>query len=177
MTEKVEWSIGNRLLVMNTSPVAAKNAVSARTTGRMAARNAPNASSRIRTVTGMARISACEKSLPAESLAALPKLAVPNSSTRNPSCDFWTLATARSTGATRSIVCIMSPRTLNCTSAEWPSRETSIAPPRSSGERASETQRWPLTAWTVARSVWRNCGSRIVWSELWTSTVSSAVSP
>ena len=64
MTEKVEWSIGNALLATNTSPVAAKNAVSARTTGRMAATNAPNASSRIRNVNGTDSRSAFAKSLP-----------------------------------------------------------------------------------------------------------------
>jgi hypothetical protein len=162
MTEKVEWSIGNRLLAMNTSPGGREERGEREHDRQDGGDERAEREQQDQDVTGMGRISAWEKSLPAESLAALPKLAVPNSSTRNPWWDFCTPATARSTGATRSIVCIMSPRTLNCTSVEWPSRDTSIAPPRVSGERTFEVHACPLTASTVACAVSRKCGSPTV---------------
>jgi hypothetical protein len=82
ITENADWSIGKTWLVSSTRPNAAMMAVSAKTTGSTAATKAPNASSRMITVTGTDRSSARWKSLPAESSAALAKLASPNSSIR-----------------------------------------------------------------------------------------------
>ena len=81
-------------------PIVASTPEKASSTGSPAATSAPNAISRISSVTGTVEYSARWKSFVSVLFSSWVELANPNSATVNPGWRSWTCATASSTGCT-----------------------------------------------------------------------------
>ena len=161
-------------LVKASTPPAAMNAVNASPTGITAATTAPKTASRISSVNGIDSSSARWKSLPSVSLSALSALASPASSTRSDGFCCCTLATASSTGCTRSPAVSASPFMSNVTSIERPSFETNCPPWASSGECTSVTAPVVSTAATTCATAARSAASSGLPFFVCTSTFSAA---
>ena len=101
ITELAEVSTCTAWLTSARIPLAARNAVSASSTGSSAATSAPKTTSRMPMASGTTVHSACLKSLKIVSLNHLDTLAWPTSSIVTSRCAAWTRVTASSTGCTR----------------------------------------------------------------------------
>ena len=100
---------GSRCEVSADSPSAAATEVSASSTGTAAASSAPNATTRMTSVTGRLSISAWWKSSPYVFCSALSIVAPPTCSTRRSGWAAWTAAVAATSGCTRPSASCASP--------------------------------------------------------------------
>ena len=100
---------GSRCEVSADSPSAAATEVSASSTGTAAASSAPNATTRITSVTGRLSTSARWKSSPYVFCSAFSIVPPPTSSTRRSGWAAWTAAVASTSGCTRSAASCGSP--------------------------------------------------------------------
>ena len=167
-------SIGKIWLGIETSPIVASTAEMASSTGTPAATIAPNATTRIRSVTGRDMVSALWRSLWIFLSSWAPEVASPNSSTRRLGLSCWPLLTAATTGAIRSEAVSASPLMSNWIMAECRSFDTSPAlEPWPGALRCSTSGRSAKLA--VIPVIPRlNAGSSVVSVSLWSSTSSEA---
>ena len=148
ITELAEVSTCMTWLTSASSPLAARNAVSASSTGSNAASRAPKTTSRIPIASGTTVHSACLRSFVIVSLNHLFALASPYCSTVTSGWAARARATASSTGRTRVAAVSGSPFTANWMSTSCPLADTA-------GARTSCTSPVARTSETTARTaVW-----------------------
>ena len=167
ITELADWSTCIAWLISASSPLAAKNAVRASTTGSVAATSAPKTTSRMPSASGTAVHSARFMSLKIVSVNHLLALAWPNCSMVTPGYAARARATAVSTGCTRWSAVSELPFIAN-----WIS--TSCRPGETTGARRSWMRPVARTSATTARTAARNPGLAAVAVTLCTSTSSCA---
>ena len=159
-TDDVVLPIGSQRLGIASSEMADTTAVPASSNGMPAAISAPNTQSSSTSVIGTEVTSARRKSELMMLLVARSTLAWPDSATRRPGWAAWTAATARSAATTVWPELSGLPATLNMISAERPSREISLPPPRVSGDSMPvATLGMPPRAAVTCLMAWRISGS------------------
>jgi hypothetical protein len=174
ITEAVGLPSGTRWLTSAASPKVPNTPDRASRTGIPAATTAPNATSKMASVTGSDRYPARWRSCAMVPLSARLPLAVPNSSIKNPGLERARACTADWTGTTLPAASSELPAISNWTKAEWPSGETRLRPPEPSGDRTLVTSRRVPRRATTAAAAARKAGSRTVAAGLCTSTLSPA---
>ena len=134
---------------------------------RAAAISAPNATSRIASVTGRLNISARLKSSPRVSSSALSIDSPPTCSTRTPGCSCWTLAVASSSGWTRLSSVAVLQRDADDQRVLLRRRGSAGRPPRPHRGRASAQSPPPATWWPRPGRALPTCGVISTFSTSW----------
>jgi hypothetical protein len=167
---------GNAWLMSAKIPIAPRTDRNASPTGIRPATSAPNASSRMTSVTGSDVYSARWKSLSNTLLSSWLELARPNSSIRKLGLPFWADATAAMTGSIFLSASSAFPTMSNWINAEWRSFETCPSVEPSSGERRFLTACWleSVCSTDEIAAVKRGSPNVSLRSRLWTRTLSVA---
>ena len=129
----IDWSTAEMWLIRATMPIVPATAVSASSSGMLAATSAPNVISRMISVIGSEVISARWKSLLMTSEICFSALASPNCSMLKSRCAAWAARVAASVASTRSLATLSLPTSSKRSSAECPLAEIRAASPRTYG--------------------------------------------
>ena len=163
MISAVTSVVGNRWLIIEFRPNVASTAENARSTGMPAATAAPNAKSRMMSVSGSDTFRAWFRSPSILFERTWSADACPNSAMCISGCAFWRSAAAFMTGWMRFLAVSIGPVMSNCTSTERPSFVTWPALLEASGLRTLVTCGNVETRSTVWLTTARKLGSSTVW--------------